>query len=421
MTAKKRTKKFRLRFYLILLVPVLLLGAFIGYKIMNPSTGRLRSATVNGSMEFTGIVIRKETVAEGGDYTNLHFLVGEGDAVTDQQPVAVLYKKGYNDQLSEIVNQEQLVYKQQLTLLKLASADGSTLPDELITFNNAIDETINEMTAAAMVSTQYDYLTLEEQLRSLLEARETLLQQIAPADSALSANYQILEQLQNSFSSQEYLLNNAGAGYISFHLDGYENAMNVETLTASQVRKIVSSPVSGSYNTTGLYRIIDPNGFYIAFTVKADDSNRLLVGSSYEMQVKYQDFSYTGKVIAERASATYVLYVLEVNADAYQVLENRTMVFTMGTTASGVSIPVAGLYFNGGVPYVYVYTGSSYEPVAVEILASDGETAVVQAKNKEIQLKEGLKFEYHEEPAADTSTPTATPPAATEPSATPAV
>ena len=60
MSAKKqRTKRFKLRFYLILLVPILLVGAYIGYRILNPTTGRLGSDTVEGDPEFTGVIIRR--------------------------------------------------------------------------------------------------------------------------------------------------------------------------------------------------------------------------------------------------------------------------------------------------------------------------------------------------------------------------
>lgn len=406
-------RKFKLRFYMILAVPIVLIGAFLAYKILAPSTGRLSMDTVKSDVEFTGVVIRRESVVEAPEYSSLRYLVSEGEYVEDQQPIALLYAKGYDSQLSEILSQSQKIYRQQVTLLKLTSSDASTLPQEVLDYNAQIEDTLEKMTKAAMGNSEYNYMTLAEELQTLLTARETYMRQITPEDAALSANYATLDALKNSFSAQSTLLNNGGAGYISFHLDGYETAMNVNGLTASQVRKTVSSPLSTTTGQ-GLFRIVNPNGFYIAFTIKGDEATRFVVGETYNVQVSHQDKVYAGKVVSEKPSESYVLYVMEVNEDAYQVLENRTMDLSIHYEGSGTSVPVEGIYFNGGVPYLYVYTGKDYQPIKIEILCADEETAVIRAADSQIQLKSGIRFLYYEEDEEDAE-PTATP----IPSATP--
>lgn len=417
MSAKKqRTRRFRLRFYLILLVPILLVGAYIGYRILRPTTGRLGTDTVEGDMEFTGVIIRRENVAPSEDYHTIRYLVSEGDMVSGSQQVAYLYRKGYENQMSDIVSKEQQIYQQQITLLRLSSSDGMTVPDEVSDYNSRIEEVVNKMAQASMGKDGLDYIRLSEELDDLLTARQNLLRQIVPTDATLTASYQQLDALRSAFSAESILVNNSGNGYISFHLDGYENAMSIDSLTESQVRRVVSSPVSASYNAAGVYRIVDPNGFYVAFTVSASDSHRLIVGNTYELNVKYQNTSYTGRVIAERPAAKYVLYILEINRDVLPVLENRTMTFSIHSAASGVSIPVKGLYFNGGVPFVFLNTGRAYQPIQVVIPASDGETAIIEAADKNIRLNRGLKFQYHDD---DDDEPAATPTPAFSPAPTP--
>ncbi len=423
MSARKRqTRRFRLRFYLILLVPILLVGAYIGYRILKPSTGRLGTDTVEGDLEFTGVIIRRENVAASEDFHTIRFLVSEGDMVSGQQQVAYLYRKGYENQMSDIVSKEQQIYQQQITLLRLNSADGLTVPDEVAAYNTRIEEIVNQMTQASLGKDGLDYIQLSEDLDVLLTARQNLLRQIVPADATLTASYQQLDMLRNAFSAESTLVNNSGTGYISFHLDGYENAMSIDSLTASQISRVVSSPVSASYNAAGVYRIVDPNGFYVALTVKAEDSHRLIVGNTYELRVKYQDTSYMGRVVAERPAARNVLYILEVNRDVLPVLENRTMTFSVHSAASGVSIPVKGLYFNGGIPYVFINTGRAYQPIQVVIPASDGETAVIEAADRNIRLTRGLRFQYHDDDddeASASSTPAYSPVPTAVPTATP--
>ena len=418
---KQRTRRFRLRFYLLLLVPILLVGAYVGYRILKPTTGRLGTDTVEGDLEFTGVIIRRENVATSEDYHTIRFLVGEGDMVSNSQQVAYLYRKGYENQMSDIVSKEQQIYQQQITLLRLNSADGLTVPDEVAAYNDRITEIVNKMTQASLGKDGLDYIQLSEDLDVLLTARQNLLRQLVPADATLTASYQQLDSLKSAFSAESTLINNSGTGYISFHLDGYENAMSIDSLTASQISRVVSSPVSASYNTAGVYRIVDPNGFYVALTVKSEDSHRLIVGNTYEMKVKYQDTSYMGRVVAERPAAKNVLYILEVNRDVLPVLENRTMTFSIHSEASGVSIPVKGLYYNGGIPYVFINTGRAYQPIQVVIPASDGETAIIEAADRNIRLTRGLRFQYHDDDEEESASPTPsnTPAPTAVPTATP--
>ena len=419
---KQRTRRLRLRFYLILLVPILLVGAYVGYRILKPTTGRLGTDTVVGDLEFTGVIIRRENVAPSEDYHTIRYLVSEGDMVNNSQQVAYLYRKGYENQMSDIVSKEQQIYQQQITLLRLNSADGLTLPDKIAAYNDRVTEIVDKMTQASLGKDGLDYIQLAEELDDLLTARQNLLRQIVPADATLTASYQQLDNLKSAFSAESTLVNNSGSGYISFHLDGYENAMSIDSLTASQISRVVSSPVSASYNASGVYRVVDPNGFYVAFNVSASSSQRLIVGNTYEMKVKYQDTSYTGRVVAERPAAKYVLYILEVNRDVLPVLENRTMTFSIHSEASGVSIPVEGIYYNGGLPYVFINTGRAYQPIQVVIPATDGETAVIDAADKNIHLTRGLRFQYHDddddEPEA-TAAPASTPAPTPVPTATP--
>ena len=422
---KQRTRRFKLRFYLILLVPILLVGAYIGYRILKPTTGRLGTDTVEGDLEFTGVIIRRENVADTEDYHTIRFLVGEGDMVNNNQQVAFLYRKGYENQMSDIVSKEQQIYQQQINLLRLDSADGISLPADVAAYNSRIDEVVDRMTQASLGKDGLDYIQLSEELDGLLSAREQLLRQLFPEKDengkAISDNvalYRDLNALRGAFSAQSTLINTSGTGYISFHLDGYENAMSIDSLTASQISRVVSSPVSASYNAAGVYRIVDPNGFYVAFTVKAGDSHRLIVGNTYELKVKYQDTTYTGRVVAERPAAKNVLYILEINRDVLPVLENRTMTFSIHSQASGVSIPVDGLYFNGGVPFVFINTGRAYQPIQVVIPASDGETAIIEAADKNIRLTRGLRFQYHDEDD-DESSATAAPSFSPVPTAIP--
>lgn len=400
--AKRIKRKLKPRFFLFLLVPVALAGVLIANKMKNPSHGRLGSDTVYGESELTGVIVRHETVIEAPDHNTITYLKSEAEELKENEPVAVLYTKGYDSVLGDIVARSQELYERQAASLRNRNEERQ-LPPEIETYNEAVTGMVEQMTRAAM-NGEGDYLSLSGELLSMLETRSNYMNSLLPAEENidLAQKYTAIAELRQKLNSYAAIFYHpGGGGFISFHLDGYENALNVESLTASQVRQIATSPLAGTVTDSALYRVVDPEGFYIALTVRANDAFRFVNGESYRLEVEHQDTVYTGRVIAEKTASQYVLYVMEIEADAFDVLENRTIGFTVKNTASGVSIPVEGLYFNGGVPYVYIYTGTSYEPVAVEILAADEKTAVIRAANKAIQLRSGLKFEYHEDIPAE--------------------
>ena len=153
-------------------MPILLVGAYVGYRILKPTTGRLGTDTVEGDLEFTGVIIRRENVATSEDYHTIRYLVNEGDMVSGGQQVAYLYKKGYENQMSDIVSKEQQIYQQQITLLRLSSADGMTLPDQVVAYNEQVTEVVNKMTQASLGKDGLDYIQLSEEQIGRASCRE---------------------------------------------------------------------------------------------------------------------------------------------------------------------------------------------------------------------------------------------------------
>lgn len=401
MAGKKR--KITFRFIVIVLLATLIIGAlaYAAYRIAKPTHGKLANDSVASTKTLNAVIIRSETVAEATDFSAIRFLKTEGQTVSPGEPVAVLYSKGYDSQMSEIVSKSSEIYSKQSALLR---SETDELPEEVIAFNETITDTVDKMTRAAMYG-EGDYLALTDSLISSLETREMYLRSILPAEAniEMQSKYEDIDELRQRLRSSymRSLVHEGSEGYISFNLDGYETALNVSNLTSSQVRQIVSSPQAGTVNDSAVYRSVDRDGFHIAFTVKADEPSRFVVGQTYRFAVDFRNVVYSGEIISEKTSSSYVLYVARVEGDAGDVLENRTISLTVSSEASGVSIPVKGLYFNNGVPYVYIYTsGGTYEPLPVMILCANEETAVIRAQNPSIQLRPKLKFEYHKEESA---------------------
>ncbi len=412
----KGKKKLNKRFYVLLVLIALVAVGIVAYQFLAPKRGKLGTDSIDMTLETLAAVVRDEVAVQVGDYSAIHFLVKEGDLVIDNQQIAVQYARGYETQLAEIIALEQTVYQQQLTLLKLQS-DGETLPAQLTEFNDRIAAIIARMTEVTDGLSDEDYLDLEMQLTEILIARRDLLSQLVVADTALVNNLNNLYVLENAFTQRTPLFNTGNSGYISFFLDGYEDALVVDQLTSAQVRRITTSPTSHTYNDDALYRIVAADHWYIAFTVRADEPSRLAAGETYNVTLRGEDLQYSCAVISERVSSTYVVYVLEVFADVRPVLTGRTATFVFEKQLTGVSVPIDVLYYIDGVPMLDVKSGSEYVPVAVHILGSNEEIAIIEAQNPAITLNAGLRYqenksageEADEEEPTDTAAPSASP------------
>lgn len=418
MATKKR--KLNKRFFILLALAALVVVGIVAYKFLAPERGRLKATSFDMQLTTVSVIIREEVPVTVGDYSEIRFLVREGDYVYDNQQIADLYARGYETQLSQIVTLEQTIYQQQLTLLKLQT-DGDTLPPTLTEFNDRIQEMIARMTEVTEVISGEDYLTLEEDLAEILKARRDLLSQLVTADTALINNMNQLYALEAAFAQRTPLLNTGSAGYISFFIDGYEDALVIDQLTSAQIRRILASPTSNTYNDSALYRIVATDHFYIAMSAKADSAARLSNGETYHVTLNGEGTEYECTVVAERLSATYAVYVLEVNADVRPVLNGRTATFTFEKQVSGVSVPADMLYYIDGVPMLDIKSGSDYIPVAVSIIGYNEEEdiAVIKAQNSAITLTAGLKYQENKdaEDANDEETPEDTASPSTSPSA----
>ncbi len=403
MAAKRRiSEKGKRRLRLLAVLAVLVMGGvgFLVYTLLNPSSARMKTATISTDRQVNGVVIRDELTVSEGELYRVHFLVNEGDAVTVGQAIATVYLRGYEDKLADIVSAERNVYAQQLALLTSASADGASLPEQLNNLNNDVELTLDAMEAVNKGEYGGDYRVLEEQLLSLLASRRSLMATLVTPDSTLTNALSAFTSLETSFT-QTYtstLYNQQTAGYISFYLDGNEDALKVDSITPTQVSKVINSSSSTNYDSGRLYRIVTPNYWYFAFNIKGSSAERMVVGESYTASIVGEEGNaFNATVMSEKVTTDYITYVLRVDGDVSEVLSVRKLSFNLHQQESGVSVRLDGIAYVDGVPTMYILSGEDYVTVPVTILISDADTAIVVAQNASITLTAGLRYRIPKE------------------------
>ncbi len=396
-------RSFRLgkRFYLIMIaLAVLLVGIVVGVVIvLQEMTGHIRRMSVKSlysEIETRAVIIREEqSFSESA--SDAKIISFSGSYVQEGDDIVVLYPYGYESALSTICSKEADLYAK--LEMQLRTLNGGVLPPDVQSMTDDINSLGNRMRLASNGESFDSYTEMEEQLISLLKERRDLMVSMLSDASTLASEIKDLELQYKSFeTNMAHTVQSSFNGYVSFYTDSNEEPLkDVNQLTVSQVRRVMAATSFASDSENFSYRIVTNRSvFYVAFvastTTEADLSKRLMPGQTYPFKIKGIEDVFNGTVVSEKDASNGILYVLSVSADVRPLLDARVVDITIQNTATGPCIPTDYIEYSNGVPYVSIKSDYGYTPIAVYIAGSDGEEAVIAARDENLKLFSGLRY-----------------------------
>ncbi len=386
------------RFYLLLFISAIALVAFVvgSVYLMKKVTGNVRKLeqmTLYTEVESEAVVVRSERLFTESA-SESHILLEEGALVSEGDAIAVLYPYSYESQISAICTKEAALYTHLQSLLRTAS--GGTLPPAVIQYNEQISAASREMRAASNGETDpVKYAQLESYLIRLQKERRDLMVSSLDNPALVESEVAEIDALRSNFETNSArTIRSEYNGYISFYSDANEeNLRDVSQLTVPLIKRILNAPSISMDNENFSYRIVtDRTTFYLAFVQSAKNADRLMPGLTYSFTVKGVKGAYQGRIVAERDTESGVLYVMQVNADVRPLLTTRVVEISVQNNATGLYVPTKYIQYTDGVPYIYAKTtDGTYQKLAVYIAGSDGDNAIVSARDSNISLFAGLK------------------------------
>ena len=237
-----------------------------------------------------------------------------------------------------------------------------------------------------------DLLKLENDLKELLTQRSSLLRQSIQADEQLNQLY--AEEDSKQAQLLEYVSNVSakGDGVVSFYFDGYEQVLSAEKLdvvNADLVNKVLEEASGGTSSSDSLlFRLVNPNHWYLAFVTPRNQALRLCAGQVYAVQVEgYADRTFMGTALEPVVNENGIVNLLEFTEDMGELMSVRTMEATLTAQASGLEVPLEAIGFGDGVPVLEVEGAQ----VPLDILSADEDTAIVAAKEGST-LQTGMRY-----------------------------
>ena len=384
------------RFFVMILSVVGIIALVVVVANLLKKTGEIEFGSLGADMEVNAAIIRDEKIVMSEPYEKITYDVVEGETVNNEQVIAQLYKRGYQDEtMVSLLNLQKQIYEYQLQLL------GGQEPQELVDLNNSIDEVEMQIRSVSRGESTLDMLDLEQSLKDLDTQRVTLMQSVVTPDTALTQLYNDLKTQQNVISGwRRDIKNTSGTGIVSFYFDGYEQVLSVNklsTINSALVKNVISggntAKLADSTSEVPLYRIINNTHWFIAFVTNSSDPMRLAEGEQYSVLFKdYSDQQYTATARASTVSEKSVVNILEFNTDIGKLIGTRTVSATISKSAQGLVVPLKAIEIVSGMPGINITYGDTVLRVEVDILAQDTNKAVIRAHNEADNLTAGMKY-----------------------------
>ena len=325
-------------------------------------------------------VIRNEQVISVDKYDRIQHKVEEGSTVAAGTPVACVYKWGYSDDMMQALLQiEADIYEEQMT--QLASVEDLGLID----VNNRIEVVKDRLQSAILNKGTEDVLTIENELTALLEERQAYLATRVQSTETLNALYQERATRLDQLNQWRTDVNTAADGRVSFYFDGYEQALNVAKLEIIST-KLVLGAIKGSSATDPtmdseklLYRLVDPNVWYVAFITSGSDMYRVVEGERYEVSFSGEsETTYVGIAQKPLKSGDEFINILKFERDIGRYISIRSIKGDISLHATGLTVNKDAILFDEDM-LTYVKVKGSDKIIYVDILGIDGDNVLIRA------------------------------------------
>lgn len=374
---KRRVKPRFFVFIAILLVAVFLLVR----PLLTASSGVESIIDVNSSItqSMDCVIIRDESVTTSDSTVRVEYIARENTEVSQGDTIASLFTTGYTEslltRLEEIRQNIQAYHK---TLL------GTIVDSDLDRLDAVVDICADDFRNLVTQQTRGNLQTVIEQLETAMVNRQDYMRQNKRDDTRLTQLYDQENTQLNSIQSWRVDSAANRDGVLSFYIDGYENdltAASLDSLTPADIRAVLAGSdlaTTADTRSTGIYRIVDQDTWYVALVSSADNWIPV-VGQNYYLQFEgFADLEYSATVTNVQKSSGTVLAIFEINQPIGPMIYQRTGRATLSISLSSLAVNTRALYNQDGQLGVWLNDVPGGTFVPVEVLSTEGDYSLIQ-------------------------------------------
>ena len=375
-----RKRRVKPRFFVF--IAILLVAAFLlARPLLTASSGVESIIDVNSSItqSMDCVIIRDESVTTSDSTVRVEYIARENTEVSQGDTIASLFTTGYTEslltRLEEIRQNIQAYHK---TLL------GTIVDSDLDRLDAVVDICADDFRNLVTQQTRGNLQTVIEQLETAMVNRQDYMRQNKRDDTRLTQLYDQENTQLNSIQSWRVDSTADRDGVLSFYIDGYENdltAASLDSLTPADIRAVLAGSdlaTTADTRSTGIYRIVNQDTWYVALVSSADDWIPV-VGQNYYLQFEgFADLEYSATVTNVQKSSGTVLAIFEINQPIGPMIYQRTGRATLSISLSSLAVNTRALYNQDGQLGVWLnyVPGGTFVPV--EVLSTEGDYSLIQ-------------------------------------------
>lgn len=375
-----RKRRVKPRFFVF--IAILLVAAFLlARPLLTASSGVESIIDVNSSItqSMDCVIIRDESVTTSDSTVRVEYIARENTEVSQGDTIASLFTTGYTEslltRLEEIRQNIQAYHK---TLL------GTIVDSDLDRLDAVVDICADDFRNLVTQQTRGNLQTVIEQLETAMVNRQDYMRQNKRDDTRLTQLYDQENTQLNSIQSWRVDSTADRDGVLSFYIDGYENdltAASLDSLTPADIRAVLAGSdlaTTADTRSTGIYRIVDQDTWYVALVSSADNWIPV-VGQNYYLQFEgFADLEYSATVTNVQKSSGTVLAIFEINQPIGPMIYQRTGRATLSISLSSLAVNTRALYNQDGQLGVWLNDVPGGTFVPVEVLSTEGDYSLIQ-------------------------------------------
>lgn len=365
------------RFYLLLLlIALIILFLFRGQIFGTNEVAVIYRGSAQDSRTVQGVIVRDEMLVSENLVTRMEFAVNELGSVNEGDTVAYVYSLEYSTRLINELNQTR---KNIQTYHKIVL--GNELDAQLEVLNLNVQQRAEELKSLVSGQTRGSMPQMVQLLTEAMEARRAYMSANKRSDSKLIKYYDDEKQRLTAIEGWRIAKSAPTSGLVSFYLDGYEAALNAQTVPQLEISDVRTVLEGGALETPtaarsqrNLCRVLKESHWYMLLTGDDREWNPTL-DTTYSFIVNgFDEMVYEGVVTKVLKNGTTVMAVLEVNQPIGSLAYTRSGEVTIGANMNGLKVSRKALATVSGQTGVWLYDvpGGTFVPVEVLTYQSDG-------------------------------------------------
>ena len=375
---KKKEKK-RMIIYILLALMIVYIIITVSLIIKIPKdTVIVDRGSLAYEENFTGYIVRDETVVKGKKYKNgIYQMVFEGEKAAKNQAIFRYYgenEKKIEEEIEKINTKIQKAMEKQTNFF---SSDIKNIEEQIEQKTKEINQ-INDVQKIAEI---------KKEINDLLTKKAIIAGELSPKGSYIKKLVAKKEKYEKKITNNSEVVKAPRSGVVSYRVDGIEDVLtpkNFESITNKQLEELDLKTGKIVSTNNECAKIIDNFGCYIVSTLNSSAAKNAQEGENVKITLA-SGKEIDAKVYYKKEENDKILVVFRINTLTEELISYRKISCNITWWSySGLKVPNdAIIEDNDGLKYVEKKTPNGTSKILIKVLKTNNKYSIISKYSKE--------------------------------------